>query len=105
MFSILTDDLEHCYISGGMPVALHHIFNKSDKKFSEKYGFLVPLRPDFHTTSNYSVHMNPGGELDMKLKLLCVEWWLNSGRTKEQWLQECSKWYEPEDKIKVPQIF
>ena len=46
LFSVLTDDLDHCIITGDSNHAIHHVFNGPNKKLSEKYGFLVPLRPD-----------------------------------------------------------
>lgn len=38
LFSVLTDDLEHCIITGDANVAIHHVFNGSNRKLSEKYG-------------------------------------------------------------------
>ena len=48
LFSVLTDDMEHCIITGDGNVAIHHVFNGANRKRSKKYGFLVPLRPDWH---------------------------------------------------------
>lgn len=41
--SIMTDDFEHCFLCGKQAQQIHHVFNKYDKKRSEKYGLLVPL--------------------------------------------------------------
>jgi hypothetical protein len=68
LFSVLTDDLEHCYITGSNHIAIHHVFGGSNRKLSEQFGFLLPLRPDWHNTSNYGVHFNR--ELDLKFKRL-----------------------------------
>ena len=46
--SILTDDFEHCYLCGRQAEQWHHIFNKYDKKRSERYGLLVPLCAGCH---------------------------------------------------------
>lgn len=58
LYSVLADDLEHCIITGSSNVAIHHVFNGANRKLSEKYGFLVPLRPDWHNMTPYSVHMD-----------------------------------------------
>ena len=103
LFSVLTNDLEHCYITGSTNVAIHHIFGAANRKISEKYGFIVPLRPDWHNMSNYGVHFNR--ELDLKLKCACEKWWLENGRTKEEFISIFGKWWSEEPKIEVPQIF
>lgn len=66
LFSVLTDDLEHCYICGSYEVAIHHVFGGSNRKLSEKYGFLLPLHPRWHNMSNDGVHFNRA--LDLKFK-------------------------------------
>ena len=91
MWSALTKDLTTCYVSGRKPVAIHHVFNKFNKKRSEKYGFVVPLHPDYHT-GQYGVHTH-NKELDLKLKRKCQELWLADGHTKEEWHREFGKWY------------
>ena len=101
--SILTDDFEHCYVSGRTPVAIHHIFNKYNKKRSEEYGFLVPLHPDYHT-GKYGVHTG-NIKLDKELKCACQEWWLEHGRTQEEWIAEFGKWNLPFEETEVPKIF
>lgn len=44
-WSVLTDNMGRCYITGLNVVAIHHVFGGSRKAASEKYGFLVPLHP------------------------------------------------------------
>jgi len=66
LFSVLTDDLEHCMVTGSCHVELHHVFNGSNRRFSTRYGFIVPLRPDWHNMTPYSVHMDQ--ELDERFK-------------------------------------
>lgn len=68
VWSVITDDLEHCYVTGSNQIAIHHVFYGSLRKKSEKYGFLVPLRPDMHNMSKYSLHDNPNKGLDLELK-------------------------------------
>lgn len=70
VWSVLTDDLEHCYVTGSNQVAIHHVFGgrTGNKIKSEKRGFLVPLRPDIHNMSKHSLHDNPNKGLDLELK-------------------------------------
>ena len=46
--SAFTDDMDHCFFTGSAPVERHHIYGGSNRKHSEKYGFVIPLRPDLH---------------------------------------------------------
>lgn len=39
LFSVLTDDLEHCIITGDFNIQIHHVFNGPNHDLSEKYGF------------------------------------------------------------------
>lgn len=68
LFSVLTDDLHHCIITGDCNVAIHHVFNGPNRYLSEKYGFLVPLRPDWHNMTSYSVHMDQVFDESLKRK-------------------------------------
>lgn len=68
LYSTLTDDLEHCIITRSSNVAIHHVFNGANRKLSEKYGFLVPLRPDWHNMTPYSVHMDQRFDESLKRK-------------------------------------
>lgn len=72
LFSVLTDDLRHCYVTESPTVAIHHVFpGTGRRKLCEVYGFVIPLRPDYHTSSDYAVHMNPNKDLDLRLKQEC----------------------------------
>ena len=48
LWSVFTDDMDHCYFTGYPGVERHHIFGSSRKEASEKRGFIIPLRPDLH---------------------------------------------------------
>lgn len=37
LYSVLTDDLEHCIITGSGNVAIHHVFNGVNRRLSEKW--------------------------------------------------------------------
>lgn len=70
-WSVLTEDMGHCYVTGSNIVHIHHIFNGSCKTDSEKYGFLIPLHPVLHNQGPDSVHMAPNKGLDLRLKQEC----------------------------------
>ncbi len=91
--SIFSKDINVCYITGDTKnVVPHHIFEAAGKTFSEKYGFILPLRIDWHEGYDYSIHTDR--KLNIKYKRLCQEYWINTlNKTKENWIIECGKWY------------
>ncbi len=92
MTSILTADMTRCYITGDVRnIHIHHIFGAANKTNSEKYGFLVPLRDDWHNMSDYGVHFNK--ELDLKLKTACEEYWLQNYGTREEFIAVFGRWW------------
>lgn len=58
MWSVLVEDLQRCAVTGSTQVEIHHVFNGPNRSLSEKYGFLIPLRPDWHNFQPYSIHMD-----------------------------------------------
>lgn len=72
LWSAFTDDMEHCYLTGTAPVERHHIFGGFNRKNSEKYGFIIPLRPDLHP--NGSQAGRNAQETDIKLKQMAQEY-------------------------------
>lgn len=76
LWSILTDDMEHCYVTGSGVIAIHHVFSGTGRRqLCEVYGFVVPLEPRLHNMSDESVHSNPNKGLDLKLKQECQEYY------------------------------
>ena len=68
-FSILTDDLEHCYICGASPVHIHEVFyGSANRKKSISTGCCVPLCYDHHV-GRHGVHYDH--DLDWRLKQEC----------------------------------
>ncbi len=69
--SILHEDKENCYLCGMNrnlePLECHHVFNGSNRKWSEKYGLTVYLHGNkCHRTGENSVHVN--GEVREQLQ-------------------------------------
>lgn len=70
---------------------VHHIFNKYNKKRSEQYGFVVPLRPDLHPNG---VHAGKDAKLiDTRLKRMAQEYYEAHYGTREQFIKEFNKSY------------
>ena len=69
-FSLLTDDMSKCYITGStQDIHIHEVyFGTADRKKSIEYGCCVPLRADYHNMSSHGVHFNK--DLDLRLKNL-----------------------------------
>lgn len=67
-YSILTNDLNHCYICGMPKQHLHEIYFGKNRTNSMMYGCVVPLCYEHHEGS-MGVHNN--SMLDLKLKKEC----------------------------------
>lgn len=77
---------------GKWSVVPHHIFSGPYKAKSEEYGFILPLRVDWHTGHSYSIHED--SSLDKKYKVLCQEYYMNTlGKTEEEFIKEFGKSY------------
>lgn len=90
--SIITSELFRCHITGDTQgIHIHHIFGASNKANSEKYGFVVPLRSDWHNMADYGIHFDKG--LNLKYKRICQEYWLEHYGTKEEFINLFGKWW------------
>lgn len=67
-FSILTTDLDHCYVCGAIKNSIHEIYYGRNRINSMKYGCCIPLCLNHHTGRN-GVHHNI--DLDNELKVKC----------------------------------
>lgn len=67
-FSLLTDDMETCYVSGATNnIHIHEVFyGTANRTKSIEYGCCVPLTACLHNMSDKGVHYNK--TLDMRLK-------------------------------------
>lgn len=91
LWSVFTDDMDHCYFTGTYPVERHHIFGGPNRKNSEKYGFVVPLRPDLHPNG---VHAGPyRKEIDTKLKQTAQEYFEANFGTRDDFRRIFGKSY------------
>lgn len=91
LWSVFTWDMDHCFLTGSAPVERHHIFGGSNRAKCEKYGFVVPLRPDLHPNG---VHAGKNAkEIDLRLKTLAQEYYENYYGTREEFRKEFGKSY------------
>lgn len=91
LHSVFTDDMDHCMYTGTAPVERHHIFGGPNKKRSEKYGFIAPLRPDLHPNG---VFAGQGAKaVDLALKMKAQTYYEEHYGTKEDFIREFGKSY------------
>lgn len=92
--SVLTNDLQHCYVTGSCNVALHHVFpGTGRRRLCDKYGFVVPLEPALHNMSGISVHSNPNTGLDLELKQKCQSFFEEHYGSREEFIEVFGKSY------------
>lgn len=91
LWSVFTDDMDHCYFTGTSPVERHHIFGGSRRTASEKYGFVVPLRPDLHP--NGAQAGQNAAKIDLKLKQMAQEYFEANYGTREEFRRIFMKSY------------
>ena len=67
-YSILTDDMDHCFLCGLPKNSIHEIYFGKNRANSMIYGCCVPLCFNHHT-GNMGVHNI--SEIDITLKKMC----------------------------------
>ena len=84
LWSIFTDDMDHCMYTGQYGVERHHVFSHTprERKLCEKYGFVAPLRPDRHP--NGTRRGNRGCDVDKDLRRRCKEYYIEHYGTEEE---------------------
>lgn len=91
LWSVFTEDMDHCYFTGVAPVERHHIFGGANRKNSEKYGFVIPLRPDLHPNGVYA---GQGAKIiDIKLKTMAQEYFEREYGTRDDFRRIFGKSY------------
>lgn len=91
LYSVFTEDLELCMFTGTAPVERHHIFGGSNRKRSEKYGFIAPLRPDLHPNGVFAG--KEAKKVDIKLKTMAQEYYESHYGTREDFIKEFGRSY------------
>ena len=83
--SVFTDDMNACIFTGSTTVERHHIFGASNRKKSEKYGFVVPLRPDLHPNGVFAG--KDAKTIDLKLKTMAQEYFEQHHGSREDFIR------------------
>ena len=89
LWSVFTDDMDHCFFTGYSKVERHHIFGGSNRKRSEKYGYVVPLRPDLHPNGVFAG--KDAKEIDSYLKQMAQRDFEEKHGTREEFIKEFGK--------------
>ena len=91
LFSVFTEDMDHCMFTGYTPVERHHIFGAANKTRCEKYGFIAPLRPDLHPNGVFAG--KDAKAVDLALKTRAQAYYEKHYGTREQFIKEFGKSY------------
>ena len=87
LWSVFTDDLEHCIETGRPYCHRHHIFyGVANRSKSEKYGFVIPIASYLHQFQEGSIHNNPNTGLDLKWKQKAQEYFEEHYGTREEFI-------------------
>lgn len=88
LWSIFTDDMDHCIFTGKYGVERHHVFSHTPKErvLCEKYGFIAPLSPELHPNG---VHAGKDAKnIDRILRDSCKKYYLEKIGTEEDFRKE-----------------
>lgn len=90
--SIITDDMEHCFIcKTTQNLEMHHcIHGTANRRKADKYKLVIPLCHTHHTGSNYSVHHD--AKLDLKIKQIAQKKF-EEKYSHEKWMEVFGKSY------------
>ena len=90
--SVFTDDLDTCIFTGSPYVERHHIFGGSNRKMSEQYGFVVPLRYDLHP-NGARADQRYSKQIDDHLKKMAQEYFENHYGCREVFIRTFGRSY------------
>ena len=85
--------MEHCIETGTPRCHRHHIFGASNRKKSEKYGFVIPIAYYLHEFAEGSIHNNPNEGLDLKWKQKAQEYYEGHYGRREDFIREFGRSY------------
>lgn len=87
LWSVFTNDMEHCYFTGTPYCHRHHIFYGPYRSKSEEYGFVIPIACYLHENEAESVHGNPNQGLDLKLKQMAQQYFEEHYGTRDEFIR------------------
>lgn len=86
LYSVFTDKMDACIFTGSYEVERHHIWGGTNRKNSEKYGFVVPLRPDLHP-NGARADIRHAKQIDTHLKQKAQRYFEENCGTREEFMQ------------------
>lgn len=87
LWSVFTDNMDVCFFTGSPMVERHHIFGGANRKRSEQYGFVIPLRCDLHPNGAYA-DVKQAPQIDQKLKSMAQTYYEEHYGTRHQFINE-----------------
>lgn len=93
LWSVFTNDMEHCIETGTPQCHRHHIFGASNRTKSELYGFVIPIAYYLHEFGKESIHENPNKGLDLKWKQKAQEYYEEHYGTRDNFIKLFGKSY------------
>lgn len=91
LWSVFTEDMDHCYFTGTAPVERHHIFGGSRRNSSEQYGYVIPLSPSMHP--NGAQAGSDAAQIDEMLKRIAQMHFEANNGTRQEFIQIFGKSY------------
>ena len=91
LWSVFTEDMDHCMYTGSPQVERHHVFGGAYRNKSEKYGFIAPLRADLHPNGVFAG--SDAKAVDLRLKRASQAYFEKHYGTRKQFIQEFGRNY------------
>lgn len=92
LWSIFTEDMDTCIFTGSTHVERHHCFGGFNRERCEKYGFIVPVRPDYHPNGVFGMDY-ARKEIDPWLKSECQKYYEEHYGSREEFMEEFGRNY------------
>lgn len=92
LWSVFTEDMDRCIYTGSTTVERHHVFGGSNRNRSERFGYVAPLRPDYHPNGVFA-DKSIAQLIDTELKQRCQKHYEENHGTREQFIREFGKSY------------
>lgn len=95
LWSVFTEDMDHCYFTGSPYIERHHIFEgrQGFKKKSERRGFMIPLRYDLHPNGSRYVSTLENSQIDGNLKQMAQRYYEEHYGSRAEFMQEFGRNY------------
>lgn len=93
LWSIFTDDLDHCYFTGSPGVERHHVFGGANRSRSEQYWYVIPLHPTLHPNGVRFKHTKENLKIDDYLKQRCQKDYEKNHGSRADFIKEFGESY------------